>query len=215
MSDNEYADNNVSLFTYLERRLKTLDDLQKLLISTQNQHFDDNIKIVNADVLAKIQAQKELSQSRFESIQEAIKKAENSNDKRFENVNDFRSQLAEQTNKFATKEALESWTRESRNAHENLGLEITKTTDLINKQITETVNRLLGQITESTSRSNQTINETSKRAEEFNTTLSSRISNLEGRMVAYLGVLGVGVTLLSAIISYLGHVTATVVPGTK
>jgi hypothetical protein len=206
---------DVTLYEYLEAR-----------VSGQRAYFDVQIECLKNTHVASIKTldakldqfvvtykdgliqQKELTQLRFDASQQAILKAEVATDKRFESVNQFRDQLVVQAGSFATKEALEGWVRESRAAHESLGLEIAKSADTLNKQLSDYISRVTNQFSESSVRAVQAASDQAARAEELNSSLSNRLSNLEGRMVAYVGFVGVGVTLISAIFSYFAHLTA-------
>jgi CHASE3 domain sensor protein len=92
---------------------------------------------------------------------EAITKAERAADGRFASVNEFRGQLSDTIQQFATKESVASGTREQRTINDAL---------LVAVHLNET-----------------------------------RLSNLEGRIVAYVGAGTTLATVLGALFSWFGH----------
>lgn len=125
------------------------------------EYFEQRLAAVDARLLAMIDFQRELTHARFDAAQAAITKADTATEKRFESVNEFRGQLADQTRTFASREALEASAKEGATARDGLAA-----------------------------------------ATAANT---ARLSNLEGRLVAYSGAVGLGVTFISIIVGVLLH----------
>jgi hypothetical protein len=168
--------------TFIHERFKELGTLtdekfQKTrdALAEWKQSNSLSINAVDTKLGALITAQNELTQARFEASQEAIRKADISTEKRFESVNEFRAQLSDQTKLFATKEALDSWMRESRTTHEFLGIEIQKSIDTASKAMAE-----------SNDRNHQTHEEFTHRLNNFSKDLTDRISDVEDTNLAYI-----------------------------
>lgn len=156
------------------------------------REFDLRAQTVDDSITKAFAANALLVDSRFAASQEAIEKADRATEKRFESVNEFRGQLSDQARLYATRESLEAWTRESRLAHESLATQINEQARVfVSRETVEAQNKELRNLITT---------------EEVNiTTLSNRVSNIEGRVLAYAGAVGVAVSIFSVLVNVALH----------
>lgn len=147
------------------------------------REIDQRFLMVDDKVKTAFEANSKLTDSRFNAAQEAIHKAEVATEKRFEGVNEFRKTLSDQTVTFATKEAMESWSRESRIAQDTLAKEIQKSTDVGSQSLAEHADRDNAMHADLSDRLGAT---------------NARLSNIEGRF----WMLGFGVSVLNLLVAF-------------
>lgn len=98
----------------------------KSMIEESTQRLDDLRKVEVKRIDEKIDANDEKYQIQFNDAKEAINKADQANEKRFDSVNEFRNTLADQQTKLLTRTEYES-------AHKALAEKIDGVTDRINR----------------------------------------------------------------------------------
>ena len=119
---NETLDPSVNVKAIVEESVQRLDDLRKAEVKRIDEKIDSH------DIKYQIQFtdSKDAVQAALTATKEAINKADQANEKRFDAVNEFRATLGDQQTKLITRTEYES-------AHDSLAEKINGVTDRINR----------------------------------------------------------------------------------
>lgn len=117
-TDRSASWNVDTLFRYVENSMKLREEALAQSFAGRDKAVEAAFVAQEKAVATALNAQKEAVAAALTAQKEAVNKAENASEKRFESVNEFRAQLADQNKTFATRNDLDNL-KEQMNKLEN------------------------------------------------------------------------------------------------
>lgn len=182
-----------ALATNLARAIEEGDERLREHIASQYRQIQDALESAEKLEVARIAAVLERTNLISESSAEAIRKAEASTERRFEGVNEFRAQLAEQATKFMPRETADTRFAALQDALDQRAGTNAAKIETLQQRLDQTLPAL------------HTVETTAERVAELNKRFDQSVGHLAG-VKGTIAAAAAGLTIVIAIVIFLANI---------